>query len=106
MAEALTFKHKVLKGLYGMGMKNFGPTLLSELKKGSPEWTVFVQNLMQGEDYASRKVALQQLTTKGFIEKAKNRETYLSMIFTVLQKGLGEEKRVTLKFVEQNLGLF
>ena len=106
MADELTFKLKVLKGLYGMGLKNFGPTLLTELKKGGPEWTLFVQTLLQGEDWASRKVALQQLTSKGFLEKNKDRERYLQMIYAILQKGLGEEKRVALKFVDQNLALF
>ncbi len=106
MAEELPFKLKLFKSLYGMGLKNFGPTLLTELKQGGPEWTLFVQNLLEGSDFATRKVALQQIMKKGFIEKSKDRQRYLQMLYTVLQKGLSDEKRTTLKFVEQNLSLF
>ena len=53
-----------------------------------------------------REFNFNKLLRKGFIEKSRDREKFLSMLYTILQKGLGDEKRVALKFVEQNLSLF
>lgn len=106
MPEELTFKHKVLKSLYGMGLKNFGPTLISELRKGGPEWQAFVQTLLDGNDFASRKIALQQLCSKSFLERHKQKEMLIHLLLEFLAKGLGEEKKQALKFIEQNLAMF
>ena len=106
MAEELPFKLKVFKSLYGMGLKNFGAMLLAELRKGGPEWMLFVQQLLAGSDYPTRKIALQQLTGRGFLEKHKEKARLMAMLLEFLGKGLGDEKRMVLKFIEQNLSLF
>lgn len=108
MADELTFKLKIMKSLYGMGMKGMGDTLLTELRRGGPEWMGFVQALIEGEDYPRRKTALKQLTTKGVIEKSKQKAQLLNMLLEFLssKKAISEEKKAALKFVEQNLGLF
>ena len=46
---SLTFKQKVMKTLYGLGLKNFGPELLNDLKRGSPEWFEVVDGLLEGK---------------------------------------------------------
>jgi hypothetical protein len=106
MAEELPFKLKLFKSLYGVGLKGFGATLLTELKKGGPAWVAFVQQLLEGSDYATRKIAVQQLTGKGFLEKHPQRAQLQMMLLQFLAKGLGDEKRMALKFIDQNLRLF
>jgi len=108
MADEMTFKLKIMKTLYGLGLKGMGDTLLAELRRGGPEWIAFVQELIQGEDYPRRKAALKQLTAKGFVEKSKQKAQLINMLLEFLssKKALGEEKKTTLKFVEQNLPLF
>ena len=78
----------------------------AELKKGGPEWMVFVQTLLEGNDAAARKVALQQLTARGFIEKSREKSRLIDIILKFLQKGSSDEKRAALKFVSDNLALF
>jgi hypothetical protein len=106
MAEQLTFKQKMLKTLYGMGMKNFGPSLLGELKKGGLEWQSFVHQLLEGNDYPTRKIVVKQLTSRAFVERSPQKAKLIALMMDFLGKGLGDEKREIVKFIDQNLQLF
>ena len=60
----LTFKQKIMKTLYGLGLKNFGPELLSELKRGSAAWFGIAEGLLDSNDLESRKKVVQQLCNR------------------------------------------
>ena len=107
MAAELTFKDKVFIFLYSkMGLKNFGPQLMAELPKASPAWFDLVDGLLGGEDFTTRKLLIQQLTSKGFIDRSKEKKRLLELVYSYMAKGLNEEKKALLKFVSQNLALF
>ena len=105
MAEELSFKLKIAKTLYGMGFKGQGETLLAELKKGGPEWQNFVNELLSGEDYPRRKMALKQLTGRNLIARSKYKDQLIAMLleFLTSKNAIADEKVVALKFVEKNL---
>ena len=108
MAAEPNFKQKILKTLYGIGLKNMGESLLVDLKKGSPPWIDFVQDLLQTTDYPRRKLALKQLTGRGFVERHKQRAQLTNMLLEFLDSkdSIGEEKITAIKFVDKNLQLF
>jgi len=108
MAEELSLKLKIAKTLYGMGFKGQGETLLTELKKGGPEWQNFVNELLSGDDYPRRKLALKQLTGRNVIARSKYKDQLIAMLLEFLtSKGAtGEEKKVALKYVDKNIEVF
>lgn len=103
----MSFKQKIFKTLYGMGLKNFGSELLSDMKKGSPAWVEFAQSLLESNDYPTRKIALKQLMSKSMLGRHRSKDQLLTLLLEFLSNthSIADEKKAVLKFIDKNLDI-
>lgn len=96
----------IKKGLVGMGMFQFVPELLQNLPRGGPQWLEVVEKTFASKELEVRKVALDQILAKGFLDRSPARGKLVPLLVEVMVNGYGDERRRLLAFVEQNLKLF
>ena len=97
---------KIKEFLYRKGMKKYGPEILRSKARGSQEWLAFGLSLLNENDFSTRTTFLKQATTRGFFEKTRAKKKVQEVLFDYLKRGLSDEKRVILTFIEQNIHLF
>ena len=105
MAEP-TIIYKLKKFLYGMGLKHFGPEVLADIERGSPDWIEFASGLIEANDLPTRKEMIRQLTAKGTLENSVHKRKLIDLLLEYLDRGHGDEKRTVLRFIGANLKLF
>jgi hypothetical protein len=106
MPQDKPFSLKIKERLYKWGFTKYGPELLRNYQRGSEDWFTMVDELLETKDIEGRKLALQQITAKGFFEKFPQRDRLTGVLLDYLKKGIGEEKRTILKFVLNNTQFF
>ena len=106
MAEELPFAIRVKKMLFGFGIGGFGPEILAAYRRGGPGWTTFVEEILTAKASPLRKTALDQLLSKGLVERSTEKARLVSLLTTLVSDGIGEERRRVLAFIEQHLALF
>ena len=99
----LSVKHKIMKFLYGLGLKNFGEELLAELLQGSPEWFEIAESIMETDDIESRAEIINQITAKGYLDRAPQKQRLLELVYAFMRKGSSDERRSIVKSVFQGV---
>lgn len=105
MAEGglgLTFK----KVLWKLGSKGVAADLVRSLPRGGDEWMGVVEQLFASTDTDTRKIVLDQVLSKGFLERSPKRARLVEILSDVLTNGYGDERRRVLDFVGKNPNLF
>lgn len=104
MADGFGFAVK--KFLWSLGVKGVAGELVRGLPRGGPEWMAVVEKLFAGIDTDARKLVLDQVLSKGFLERSPQRKRLVEILSDVLTNGYGDERRRVLDFVGQNPQLF
>jgi hypothetical protein len=106
MPQDKPFSLKIKERLYKWGFTKYGTELLRNSQRGSEEWFTLVDDMLSSKDIEGRKLALQQITAKGFFDKFPQRDRLIGLLLDYLKKGMGEEKRTILKFILNNTQFF
>lgn len=107
MSEA-SFGQKISWFLYQKGLSGVAkPDFLNMAKFPDPEWFKIAETLMKDNNLAGRDLALDYLLEKkNFAKSQPKRVQIMRMVGQFLSKGLLDEKRRVVKYIDENASLF
>jgi len=92
--------------LYRKGSGKVKPEYLYLAKVGDPEWFGVAQTLIKDKNLDGRREVLSQLLQSRYYKGHPQRKSFLAMLSDLLRKGILDERRLIVKFLDQNISLF
>lgn len=92
--------------LYRKGSGKVKPEYLYLAKVGDPEWFGVAQALIKDKNLEGRREVLNLLLQSRYYKGHPQRKSFLSMLSDLLRKGILDERRLIVKFLDQNISLF
>ena len=92
--------------LYQKGMGVAKPDFLFMAKFGDPQWFQIAQTLIKDNHLEGRSLILDQLLRAQNFRNNPKRPQYLRMLAEFLTKGILDERRRVVKYIDENAGIF
>lgn len=92
--------------LYQKGLSVAKPEFLDIAEFASEDWFRIVETIMKDNNRDGRHRILDQVLTPRRIKVHPKRKQLLQLLGTFLRKGILDERRRVVQFIDQNIGLF
>ncbi len=92
--------------LYQKGLSVARPEFLDVAEFASSDWFRVAETIMKDNDRDGRHRILDQVLTARRITIHPKRKQLLQLLGTFLRKGILDERRRVIQFIDQNIGLF
>ena len=92
--------------LYQKGLSVAKPEFLEIAEFASDDWFRIVETIMKDNNRDGRHRILDQVLTPRRIKVHPKRKQLLQLLGTFLRKGILDERRRVVQFIDQNIGLF
>jgi hypothetical protein len=92
--------------LYQKGLSVARPEFLDVAEFASPDWFRIAETIMKDNDRDGRHRILDQVLTPRRIKIHPKRKQLLQLLGIFLRKGILDERRRVVQFIDQNIGLF
>jgi hypothetical protein len=92
--------------LYQKGLSVAKPEFLDIAEFASEDWFRIVETIMKDNNRDGRHRILDQVLTARRIKVHPKRKQLLQLLGTFLRKGILDERRRVVQFIDQNIGLF
>jgi hypothetical protein len=92
--------------LYQKGLSVAKPEFLDIAEFASDDWFRIVETIMKDNNRDGRHRILDQVLTPRRIKVHPKRKQLLQLIGSFLRKGILDERRRVVQFIDQNIGLF
>ncbi len=92
--------------LYQKGLSVARPEFLDIAEFASTDWFRVAETIMKDNDRDGRHRILDQVLTARRIKIHPKRKQLLQLLGTFLRKGILDERRRVILFIDQNIGLF
>jgi len=102
-----TFGQKIAWFLYQKKLSVVAkPEFLSMVKLGDPKWFELAEILIKDNNLEGRDMILDQILQTRNLKNNPKRSQYMQMVLRFLAKGILDERRKIVKFVDNNSELF
>ena len=92
--------------LYQKGLSVAKPEFLEIAEFASEDWFRIAETIMKDNNRDGRHQILDQVLTPRRIKVHPKRKQLLQLLGTFLRKGILDERRRVVQFIDQNIGLF
>lgn len=92
--------------LYQKGLSVAKPEFLDDAEFASPDWFQVAEAIMKDNHRDGRHRILDQVLTPRRIKIHPQRKQLLQLLGVFLRKGILDERRRVVQFIDQNIGLF
>ncbi|HJZ12526.1 MAG TPA: hypothetical protein VJ521_10265 [Acidobacteriota bacterium] len=92
--------------LYQKGMGVAKPDFLLMTKFGDSQWFSIAETLMKDNNLEGRNLVLDQLLRSSNFRNHPKRSQFLRLLANFLVKGILDERRRVVKYLDENAGLF
>jgi hypothetical protein len=92
--------------LYQKGLSVAKPEFLEIAEFASPDWFRLAETIMKDNHRDGRHLILDQVLTPRRIKVHPKRKQLLQLLGLFLRKGILDERRRVVQFIDQNIGLF
>ena len=106
MVESLSVKDKILMALYHQGVKGLREQLVAGLPRRTVEWAKLAREVLTDWESEQRAMVIRQLVSPGFVEHHPCGEELVAALQELISDGSGDERRLVVRFVSDNLRLF
>jgi hypothetical protein len=105
MGEA-SLGQKISWFLYQKGMGVAKPEFLLMVKFADPEWFKIAETMIKDNNLEGRDMVLQELLQTNVLRAHPKRQQIMQMLLRFLSKGILDERRAIVKFVDENPEVF
>jgi len=101
-----TLGQKLSWFLYQKGMGVAKPEFLLMVKFADPQWFQLAETMIKDNNIEGREMVLQELLQENVLKSHPKRQQIMQMVLRFLSKGILDERREIVKFVDENPEVF